>query len=106
MNENEMNGFLSAMGQEFSRALQSVSGDEMLCGADVYSVVTRILPAHLLSPKSLADLRPDQIENLRSGFAKFLEVADADVTRGQITTAMANTLARWPAAKPGDGNSQ
>jgi hypothetical protein len=91
-----MNGFLSAMGQEFARALRSVAGDEGLCGADVYTVVTRTLPAPLLSPAALASLTQEQREELRSGFARFLEVSDDAVTSDQIATAIARTLARWP----------
>jgi len=97
MDQADMNGFLSAMGQEFAQVLQRVSGDDGLCGVDVYTVVTRVLPAHLLSPELLAGITQEQTETLRLGFARFLEIADDVITTDQIATAIARTLARWPA---------
>jgi hypothetical protein len=91
-----MNGFLSAMGQEFGRALQTVAGDAVLCRADIYSVVIRTLPAALLSPDLLAAITDEQAEELRRGFVRFLEIADDAVTTDQIKTAISRTLDRWP----------
>jgi hypothetical protein len=99
--EENMNGFLSAMGQEFARVLQSVAGGEGLCGADVYTVVTRTLPASQLSPELLAGITDDQAEELRAGFVRFLEVADNAVTMEQIRMAIARISVRWPVSPNG-----
>jgi len=93
MNPNDYDDFVSAVGEEFSTTLASVSDD--ICGVDMYAVVTSVFPLRL-SPELLANITSEQTENLRARFCGYFEVADHIVTTEQIGTAIFRMLRRWP----------
>ncbi len=93
MTRESYNDFVAAICEEFAEAMASESIE--ISGADAYTVIAGISPS-ILSPELLAAISDAQIEELRSGFSRYLEIADDSVAVQQISTAIFRTLHRWP----------
>ena len=92
MSENDYNGFLIALGEEFSTALQ-IDRELDICSQDAYEVWLRAF-GQRPTPKALACLDSVGLERLRTEFQTYLEIAGLTVDR--IEQAVARTLFRWP----------
>ena len=87
--------FVSAICEEFSRAIDSVVPPEFLTPQDCWDPVIEVFGKDFDS-RTLVGITDEQIRQLQAAFAKWFECEG--ITELQMRSAISAVLRRWPAA--------